>query len=124
MKYQRRGRIQEEIKKQISQIIKNELKDPRISPLTSIMGVEVTNDLRYATIFISVYGSEEDRENTLQALMNASGFIRKEIGKNLKIRYTPELIFKLDLSIEHGIYISDLIDKINKGKSTENEEDE
>jgi len=124
MKSQRKGRIQEEIKKQISHMIKNELKDPRISPLTSILDVEVTNDLRYATIFVSVYGSEEERENTLQALMNASGFIRKEIGKNLKIRYIPELIFKLDLSIEHGIYISDLIDKINKGTSTENEKDE
>ncbi|QEK12230.1 30S ribosome-binding factor RbfA [Crassaminicella thermophila] len=114
MVYQRTNRISEEIKKIISNLILNELKDPRISTLTSIVDVEVTRDLRYANIFVSVYGSEEEKENTLMALKKASGFIRKEMGKNLKLRYTPEPIFKMDVSIEKGIYISNLINKINK----------
>ncbi len=121
MNHQRNNRIKEEIKKLISHMIQHELKDPRISPLTSIIDVNVTKDLRYATVFISIYGSDEERKDTLEGLTSASGFIRKEIGKNLNIRYIPEILFKHDLSIEHGIYISDLIDKLNKGKSSDDE---
>jgi len=117
MGYPRTERIGEEIKKLVSNLIMNELKDPRISPLTSIIAVEVTRDLRYANIFVSVYGTEEDRKNTLNALGSAAGFVRKEIGKKLKLRYTPEPLFKIDLSIEKGLYISGLLNKVNSKES-------
>ena len=118
MGYPRTERIGEEIKKLVSNLIRNELKDPRISPLTSIVDVEVTRDLRYANIFVSVYGTEEDRENTINALSNACGFVRKEMGKKLKLRYTPEPIFKKDLSIEKGLYISSLLNRVNPREDT------
>lgn len=124
MGYPRTERIGEEIKKLVSNLIMNELKDPRISPLTSIIDVEVTRDLRYANIFVSVYGSDEDKNNTLDALQHSAGFVRKEIGKNLKLRYTPEPLFKIDLSIEKGMYISDLLNKVNSKKDVEDSEDE
>ncbi|WZL74889.1 30S ribosome-binding factor RbfA [Clostridiaceae bacterium 35-E11] len=114
MGYPRVSRINEEIKKLVSKMVLNELKDPRISSLTSVVAVEVTRDLRYANIYISVYGSQEEKDNTIIALTKAAGFVRKEIGKNLKLRYTPEPIFKIDSSIEKGIYISDLINKVKE----------
>ncbi|MDF2545886.1 30S ribosome-binding factor RbfA [Anaerosolibacter sp.] len=114
MGYPRTNRISEEIKKLVSHLIMNELKDPRLSPLTSVVAVEVTRDLRYANIFISVYGSQDEKENSLKALQNAGGFIRKEIGKSLKLRYTPEPLFKMDQSIEQGMHINELISKVNK----------
>jgi ribosome-binding factor A len=122
MGYPRTNRISEEIKKLVSKMLLNELKDPRISSLTSVVSVDVTRDLRYANIFISVYGSDEEKENTLKALTNATGFIRKEIGKNIKLRCTPEPIFKMDLSIEKGMYISGLIQKVNKKEPSDDEE--
>ncbi len=114
MGYPRTNRIGEEIKKLVSHLIMNELKDPRLSPLTSVVAVEVTKDLRYANIFVSVYGSQEEKENSLKALQSAGGFIRKEIGKSIKLRYTPEPLFKMDISIERGMHINDLISKVNK----------
>jgi len=122
MGYPRTKRIGEEIKKLISSLIKNELKDPRISSLTSIIEVEVTKDLRYANIFVSVYGSDEEKSNTIIALSSAAGFIRKAIGKELKLRYTPEPLFKIDRSIEKGVYISNLLNKMQP--SEQNDEDE
>lgn len=115
MSTKRVGRISEEIKRLVSLIIRRELKDPRISPMTSVTAVEVTRDLSYATIYLSVLGDEKDRENTLIAFNKASSFIRKEISSKLKIRHTPELIFKIDKSIEHGLYMSKLIEKVKKG---------
>lgn len=114
MGYPRTNRISEEIKKLVSGMLFHELKDPRICPLTSVVAVDVTRDLRYANIFISVYGSDQERENTINALTKAAGFVRKEIGKKLKLRYTPEPLFKLDLSIEKAVYISSLINKVNQ----------
>ncbi|TCO79899.1 30S ribosome-binding factor RbfA [Marinisporobacter balticus] len=114
MGYPRTNRISEEIKKLVSNMILNELKDPRISTLTSVVDVEVTRDLRYANIFISIYGTQEEQENTMKALKKASGFIRKEMGKKLKLRYTPEPIINMDRSIEKGVYMSDLINKVTQ----------
>ncbi|MCT4595629.1 MAG: 30S ribosome-binding factor RbfA [Anaeromicrobium sp.] len=119
MGYMRANRIAGEIKKIVSQMIMNELKDPRISSLTSIVEVKVTRDLRYANIYVSVFGNEKERESTLEALNNSSGFVRREIGKQLKLRYTPEPIFENDNSIENGMYISGLIKKINDGVDNE-----
>lgn len=121
MSSKRIARISEEIKKIISQLMIKELKDPRISDLTTITDVEVTNDLRYAKIYVSVLGSEKERKSTIKALESASGFIRKEIGKKIKLRYIPEPKFYSDKSIENGIYISKLIDSIKEDDEENNE---
>lgn len=119
MKYARTSRISEEIRKIVSNIIMNQLKDPRISKLTSVTHVETTNDLRYTNIYISIFDSNENKESTIEALNNAKGYIRKELGKHLKLRYTPEPIFKLDESIKHGIYMSKLIEKVSQNSSNQ-----
>ncbi|RKD27740.1 ribosome-binding factor A [Caminicella sporogenes DSM 14501] len=119
MRYARTNRISEEIKKIVSSIIMNQLKDPRISKLTSITHVDTTNDLRYTNIYISIFDDSVDKNETIEALNNAKGYIRRELGKHLKVRYTPEPIFKLDESIEHGVYMSKLIEKVNKNSSVQ-----
>lgn len=104
-------RISEEIKREMSSIIRNELKDPRLSMLISITHLNVTKDLRYAKVFVSVMGSEEEKANALEGLKSAAGFIRREIGHRIQIRYTPEIHFELDNSIEKGAYITKLINE-------------
>ncbi|NLV36571.1 MAG: 30S ribosome-binding factor RbfA [Clostridiaceae bacterium] len=106
----RTDRIAEEMKREISSIIRNELKDPRLPEMISITGVNVTRDLRIAKIFASVLGTDEEKKNAIAGLKSAAGFIRREIGQRLKLRYTPELLFELDDSIERGVYITKLID--------------
>lgn len=114
MNKKRINRISEETKRILSDILANDLKDPRISTMTSIVSVEVTNDLRYAKIFVSVLGDDKEKEDTIEGLKSAKGYVRKELGNRLDIRYTPEPIFYLDQSIEYGIYMSELIDKVKK----------
>jgi len=111
MAKRRNSRLSVEMKRVISEIIRNDVKDPRISDLMSITDVHVTEDLKYAKVYVSTYG---DIEQTLIALESAKGFIKKEIGKRTKIRLIPELIFIKDDSIEKGIYMSSLIDKVIK----------
>ncbi|WP_028561390.1 30S ribosome-binding factor RbfA [Paenibacillus pinihumi] len=111
------GRVGEQIKKELSLIIQQELKDPRIGFIT-VTGVEVTSDLSQAKVFLSVLGSEEQKEETLKALGKGTGFIRSELGKRMKLRHTPVLIFKFDGSIEYGSHIEALLEQINsKGGS-------
>jgi ribosome-binding factor A len=114
MSFERADRIAEELKREISDLIRNEIRDPRIAEFTSITSVEVTRDLRYAKVFVSVLGDDKQKDDTLSGLKSAAGFVRREIGKRVKLRYIPEILFELDKSIEHGIYISKLIDKVNK----------
>lgn len=109
-------RISEEMKKEISGIIRSELKDPRLPQMISVVAADVTKDLRYAKVFISVFGSEEEKKNALNGLRSAAGFIRREVGHRMQLRYTPELIFELDESMEHGAYISKLINETMRGK--------
>jgi ribosome-binding factor A len=121
MSKNRNNRLSGEMKRVIADIIRKEVKDPRISDLMSVTDVNVTEDLKFAKVYISVYG---DSEPTLEALQSAKGFIRREVGRNIKMRITPELIFVKDDSIEKGIYMNSLIDKvINKeaGKRDDNE---
>jgi ribosome-binding factor A len=111
----RLSRISEEIKREVSEIIMNGLKDPRLPKLISVVSLNVTRDLRYAKVFVSVLGSEEDKKNAIEGLKSAAGFIRREVGHRIQLRYTPELQFELDNSIEHGVYMTKLIDDtINK----------
>lgn len=114
MNNKRINRISEEVKKAISYTISNDLKDPRVSSMTSVTHVEVTKDLRYANIYISVLGNDKEKNNTIKGLESAKGFIRNEIGNKIDLRYIPEPVFYLDESIERGIYMSKLIDKVNK----------
>lgn len=114
MAVERINRISEEVKRELSDIIMHDLKDPRITGMISIVNLKVTKDLRYAKVYISIYGSDEDKKNAIDGLRNAAGFLRKEIGRRVQLRYTPELIFEMDDSIEQGIYISNLIEKLNK----------
>ncbi|MCX7883924.1 MAG: 30S ribosome-binding factor RbfA [Caloramator sp.] len=113
MGFDRTSRLSEEIKKIVSNIIQNELKDPRIPMLTSITHVDVTKDLRYAKIYISVLGDTDKKEKCIEGLKSASGYIRKEVGNKLKARYIPEMVFEIDKSIEHGMHISNILKEIN-----------
>jgi ribosome-binding factor A len=114
MGFNRSSRLSEEIRREISSIIQNELKDPRIPMLTSITRVEVTKDLRYAKVYVSVFGDDEKKNKCIEGLKSASGYIRKEVGNRIKARYTPELLFEVDQSIEHGMHISKLLAEMNK----------
>ena len=114
MNIKRVKRISEEIRRIVSQLITSGLKDPRVSSMTSITKVEVTGDLRYANIYVSTLGDDKVKKETLKGLKSAKGFIRNEIGSNMDLRYIPEPIFHLDESIEQGVYISKLIDEVNK----------
>lgn len=119
-------KISEEVKREISRIIQQEIKDPRLPDMVSVTHVKVTKDLKYATVHISVLGDEEKKRKAILALRSAAGFIRHELGQNLLLRALPELIFKLDDSIEHGFYISKLIDEnVHKEDSaSDNKEEE
>ncbi|WP_020615240.1 30S ribosome-binding factor RbfA [Paenibacillus daejeonensis] len=110
-------RVGEQIKKELSQLIQSELKDPRIGFIT-VTGVEVTGDLSQARVYLSVLGSEEQKEETLKALARGKGFLRSELGKRIRFRHTPDLIFKFDSSIEYGSHIESLLDQLNQGKES------
>lgn len=113
MSKRRQERMSVEIKKILAQIIKDQIKDPRIDFTTvSVTRVEVPNDLSHARINISVLGDEAKQEETMKALQNARGFIRKELAQQLQIRHAPEIEFRLDKSIEHGIRISALLNEL------------
>ncbi len=104
-------RISEEVKKVISTMLINGIKDPRITSMISVTDVEVTNDLRYAFVYISMLAG--DKEESLAGLNSARGYIRREVGKAIKLRYVPEIIFKIDDSIEKGMYMDELIKSVN-----------
>ncbi|MCK8058804.1 MULTISPECIES: 30S ribosome-binding factor RbfA [unclassified Fusibacter] len=122
MKFERTLRISEEIKKVVSHLIRFEIKDPRISSLTSITHVETTNDLRFVNIYISVLDGPEKALETIKGLNSAKGFVRKAIGKEVKLRATPEPIFKLDDSIAQSVRMAQLITEVSKGHSDSEDE--
>ncbi|WP_223066813.1 30S ribosome-binding factor RbfA [Paenibacillus caui] len=109
----RPGRVGEQIKKELSLLIQNELKDPRIGFVT-VTGVDVTNDLSQAKVYLSVFGSDEEKNASLKGIERASGFLRSELGKAIRLRHTPELIFKFDESISYGSHIEKLLGEISK----------
>ena len=105
-------RINSEVMREVSQIIRTELKDPRVSMMTSVTDVNVTTDLKYCTVYISVLGSEEESVKTLEGLRKAGGFIRYELAHRLNLRNTPELKFVIDNSLEYGMKMDKLIDEL------------
>ncbi len=106
-------RINSEVQREMSQIIREEIKDPRVHPMTSVMAVEVTPDLKFAKIFVSVLGSEEEKEKTMEGLKKSASFARGQLARRMNMRNTPELTFILDHSIEYGVTMSKRIDEVN-----------
>ncbi|MBQ2283440.1 MAG: 30S ribosome-binding factor RbfA [Agathobacter sp.] len=117
-------RINEEVQHALSNIIRGELKDPRINPLTSVVAVEVAPDLKTAKAYVSVLGDEKSQKDTLAGLRSAEGFIRTKLAKAVNLRNTPEIKFVLDQSIEYGIAMSKKIDEVTKDLKTEEEQEQ
>lgn len=111
---QRADRLAEEIKRDIMDIIRNDVHDPRIDTLVSVTDVEVTNDLSYATIYVSRLGSDEERAELLAALRKAAGFMRSLLSKRLKTRTVPELRFDLDNSLIYGAKIDGILNELER----------
>ncbi len=105
-------RINEEIRKELSQILQTEMKDPRLESLISVVRTETSRDLKYCKAYVSVLGDEETRAEVKTALKSAVGFIRRELAHRLNLRVTPELIFHLDDSIEYSIHMENLLHSI------------
>lgn len=104
-------KINTEVMRELANVIR-ELKDSRIPVMTSVVAVHVTNDLRYAKAYISVMGDDSQKKKAMEGLNSAAGFIRREIGKRVNLRYAPEFVFELDNSIEHGSHIDMLLKNI------------
>lgn len=105
-------RINAEVMRTLSEIIRSGLKDPRIHPLTGVTDCEVTPDLKYCKVFVSVLGTAEEKAETMEGLKKASPFIRRELARTVNLRNTPELRFIEDNSVENGMYMSKLIDEV------------
>ena len=116
-------RINGEVQKVRSEIIRGEIKDPRISPLTSVVSVSVAPDLKTCKAFISVLGNEEAQENTMAGLKSAVGYVRRQLAKELNLRNTPEITFVLDQSIEYGVNMSKMIDDVVRKDGASEEKD-
>ena len=107
-------RINMEVQRELSKVISQEMKDPRIDPMTSVIAVDVTPDLKQAKVYVSVLGSDEKKQATLEGLESATPFIRKHLASTINLRNTPELKFYMDESIEYGVNMSKLIDDVTK----------
>ena len=116
MTTQRPERVQEALRQEISRIVHGEIKDPRLGFLT-ITRVDLTKDLRYAKIYFSVLGESKDKQLALKGLNSAKGYIKSLISDRIKLRFMPEIEFKIDESLEHTQHIYDLLDKLKKEKA-------
>ena len=121
--YQRIDRISEEVRRELDAIIREELNDPRVDGTFSITRAEVTGDLRFAKVYVSVL-EDEKRDGLMEALKNAKGFIRRSLGKRMIIRYAPELIFVSDKNIEYGVHIAKVLSETIKTNDDGGEPDE
>lgn len=107
-------RINGDVLKELSNIIRSEIKDPRINPMTSVVAVEVAPDLKTCKAYISVLGDEKSQRDTITGLKSAEGYIRRQLARTVNLRNTPEIRFILDQSIEYGINMSKLIDEVTE----------
>ena len=117
-------RINSEVQRELANIIRGEIKDPRIHPLTSVVTAEVAPDLKTCKAYISVLGNQEAQEKTLEGLNSAVGYIRRQLARNLNLRNTPEIRFIMDQSIEYGVHMSRLIDENHVKESGRDEDDQ
>ena len=111
-----------EVRRELSNLILNEIKDPRICPMTSVVEVEVAPDLKTAKAYISVLGDEQAQKDTLAGLKSAEGYIRRALAKSINLRNTPEIRFVMDQSIEYGVNMSKMIDDVNRNSRREEDD--
>ena len=116
--FERTDRIGSEMMREVERVIREEVRDPRTDCIFSITHADVTRDLRYAKIYVSIL-EEDKRVPMMKALKSAAGFIRHAVGQRIQLRYTPELLFQLDTSIEYGVHIAEVLNQINKESNQE-----
>lgn len=115
-------RINDELQRELANIIRTEVKDPRINKMTSVIKVETTSDLKYCKAFVSILGNDEEKAGVMQGLKNASGFIRHLLAERVNLRNTPEILFKLDDSVEYAIKMDRLIKEISSEGGSGNDQ--
>ena len=120
--FERTDRIASEIMREVERIIREDVSDPRTDCMFSVTHVDVTRDLRYAKVYISIY-EEEKRAPMMKALKSAAGFLRHNLGQRVQLRYTPELLFELDTTIEYGVHIASLINQVRKTEGSQSDEE-
>ena len=114
-------RVNGEVQRELSNIIRGGIKDPRVAPMTSVVAVEVAPDLKTCKAYISVFGDEKALEDTIKGLQSAEGFIRRELARKLNMRNTPQITFVMDQSIAYGVAMSKKIDEVTKDIKKEDE---
>ena len=120
--FERTDRIASEIMREAERIIREDVSDPRTQCMFSITHVDVTRDLRYAKVYVSIY-EEDKREPMMKALKSAAGFIRHNLGRRVQLRYTPELLFELDTTIEYGVHIASLINEVRRTEGSQSDDE-
>lgn len=113
----RTERLNEVIRAEISDILKRQVKDPRLSSFVTVTEVTVSKDLRHARVFVSIMGTDEEKKAVLEGLKSAGGFLRRQLSERIDIRYMPELAFENDTSIEHGSHLLDLMRQIDSDRN-------
>ena len=117
-------RVNGEVMRVLAEVIRSEIKDPRINPMTSVVAVEVAPDLKTCKAWISVLGNEESQKDTLAGLKSAEGYIRNQIARKINLRNTPEIRFIIDQSIEYGVNMSRMIDEVNRADDEKHVDDD
>lgn len=112
----RSERVRKALIREVSTLLQRNIKDPRISGIVSVTDVELSSDCRHAKIFVSIFGEKEEQDKTMKALESSTGYIRTEISKRLEMRFSPEIVFKMDDSLERGSRVSGILDKISRGE--------
>ena len=120
--FERTDRIASEIMREVERIIREDVSDPRTDCMFSVTHVDVTRDLRYAKVYISIY-EEEKRAPMMKALKSAAGFIRHNLGQRVQLRYLPELLFELDTTIEYGVHIASLINEVRRTEGSQSDDE-
>ena len=120
--FERTDRIASEIMREAERIIREDVSDPRTDCMFSVTHVDVTRDLRYAKVYISIY-EEEKRAPMMKALKSAAGFIRHNLGQRVQLRYMPELLFELDTTIEYGVHIASLINEVRRTEGSQSDDE-
>lgn len=109
-------RVSQQLKRELAEMLRRDIKDERISGIVSITDVECSGDCRTAKFFVSVYGDESAQQGTIEALADQAGYIRGELCRRLKLRFAPEISFRLDNSLERGAQVTQLIARISRGE--------
>jgi len=123
LSYQRIDRISEQVRREVDMIIRERVSDPRVKGTFSVTRADVTRDLRYAKVYVSIL-EEENREPMMAALKKAAGFVRHELRESMIIRYAPEILFELDNNIEYGIHIASVLKQVHPEDEENNEDDD